>query len=80
MYVHPVVGEDQFFIRVLEGKLVSLTQRVLTLRIEHIPATMQELVVGIPPVWICLMRRVVRAILVYIDDVEAIEAEEDEEA
>ena len=50
MYVRPVAGEDHGLIRVLEGKLARLTQRVTTLRIEHIPAAMQELVVGIPPV------------------------------
>ena len=51
-----------------------------TLLIEHIHATMQELVVGIPPIWIRLMRRVARAVLVYIDVVEAAAAEEAEEA
>ena len=35
MYVRPVVGEDHGLIRVLEGKLVRLTQRVPTLGIEH---------------------------------------------
>ena len=29
---------------------------------------------GIPPVWICLMRRVARAVLVYIEVVEAVAA------
>ena len=64
MYVRPVVGEDHGLIRVLEGKLARLTQRVPTLCIEKIPAVMQELVVGIPPIWIHLMRRVARAMLV----------------
>ena len=80
MYVRPVAGEDHSLIRVLEGKLARLTQRVPTLRIEHIPVAMQELVVGIPPVWICLMRRVARAVLVYIETIEAAAAEEFEEA
>ena len=80
MYVCPVVGEDQGLIRVLEGNLARITQRVPTLRIEHIPSVMQELVVGIPLVWICLMRRVARAILVYINIVEATAAKEAEEA
>ena len=80
MYVHPVLGENQGLIRVLEGKLARITQRVPTLRIEHIPAIMQEFVVGAPPVWIHLLRQVARAVLVYIDAVEATEAEEDEEA
>ena len=75
-----MVGEDQRLIRVLEGKLARLTQRVPTLCIEHILATMQELVVGIPPAWIQLMRQVARAVLVYIDVVEAAVAEEAEEA
>ena len=56
MYVHPVLGEDQGLIRVLEGKLTGITQRVPTLQIEHIPAIMQELVVGVPPIWIRLLR------------------------
>ena len=73
-------GEDQGLIRVLEGKLDRITQRVPTLHIEHIPAVMQKLVVGIPPTWICLMRRVARAVLVYIDFVEAATAEQDEES
>ena len=80
MYVHPVVGEDHGLIRVLEGNLDRLTQRVPTLCIEHIPTIMQELVVGIPLVWIRLMRRVARAVLVYIDAVEAAAAEEAEES
>ena len=80
MYVRPVAGEYQGLIRVLEGNLVKLTQRVPTLHIEHIPATMQELVVGIPPIWIHLMRQVVRAVLAYIDAVEAAAAEEAKEA
>ena len=76
----PVLGEDQGMIRVLEGKLARLTQRVPTLWIEHIPAVMQEFVVGVPPVWLHLLRRVARAILVYIDVVEAAKDEEAEEA
>ena len=77
MYVHPMVGVDHGLIRVLEGKLARLTQRVPTLRIEQIPTVIQELVVGIPPIWIRLMRRVDRAVLVYI---EPAAAEQDEEA
>ena len=80
MYVRPVAREDNGLIRFLEGKLARLTQRVPTLRIEQIPVVMQELVVGIPPVWIRLMRRVARAVLVYIDVAEAAAAEEAEEA
>ena len=41
---------------------------------------MQELVVGIPPTWIHLMRRVSRAVLIYMEAAEAIAAEEAEEA
>ena len=67
MYVRVVAGEDHSLIRVLEWKLAKLTQRVPTLRIEQIPVVMQELVVGIPPIWIRLMRRVAKAVLVYID-------------
>ena len=80
MFVRPVIGEDPGFIRVLEGKLAKLTQRVPTIRIEHIPIAMQEFVVGVPPIWLCLFRRAARAILVYRDAVEAAEAEEAEEA
>ena len=80
MYVRPVAREDHGIIKVLEGKLARLTQRVPTLCIEHIPAVMQELVVGIPPIWIRLMRQVARAVLVYIDFVEDVAAEEVEEA
>ena len=80
MFVHLVVGEYLGLIRVLEGKLARLTQRVPTLRIEHITVVMQEFVVGVPPVWLCLLRWVARAVLVYIDAVEATEAEEAEEA
>ena len=80
MFVRLVLGEDQGLIRVLEGKLARITQRVPTLRIEHIPTIMQEYVVRVPPVWIRLLRWVARAVLVYIDVVEAAEAEEAEEA
>ena len=37
MLVHPIVGKDLGLIRVLEGNLARLTQRVPTMRIEHIP-------------------------------------------
>ena len=80
MFVHPVIGEDPRLIRVLEGKLARLNQRVPTLRIEHISTAMQEFVVGVPLVWLRLFRRVARAVLVYIDTVEAAEAEEAEES
>ena len=80
MFVHPVIGEDSGLIRVLEGKLAKLTQRVPTLRIEHILTTMQEFIVGVPPFWLHLFRRVVRAVLVYIEAVEVVEVEEAKEA
>ena len=80
MYVCPILGEDQGLIRVLEGKMARLTQRVPTLYIEHIPAIMQEFVDGVPPVWILFLRWVAKAVLVYIGVVEAAEAKEVEEA
>ena len=80
MFVHPVIGEDPGLIRVLEGKLARLTQRVPTLQIEHIPTAMQEFVVGVLSVWLRLFKRVVRAVFVYIEAVEAAEAEEAEES
>ena len=80
MYVRPMAGEDHGLIRVLEGKLARLTQRVPTLRIEQILVVIEELVVGIPPIWICLMRRVARAVLVYIEAAEDAAAENAEEA
>ena len=67
MYVWLVASEYQGLMRVLEGNLARLTQRVPTIQIEQIPAIMQEFVVGIPPAWIHLMRRVVKSILVYIE-------------
>ena len=48
MFVRPIIGEDLGLIRVLEGKLARLTQRVPTLQIEHISTAMQEFVVGVP--------------------------------
>ena len=60
--------------------MARITQRLPTLRINHIPVVMQELVVGIQPVWIFLMRRVARALLVYIDAIQATDAKEAEEA
>ena len=76
MFVRPIIGEDSGLIRVLEGKLARITQRVPTLWIEHILAVMQEFVVGVPHVWICLLRRVARAVLVYIDAIDVVEAKE----
>ena len=61
-------------------KLTRLTERVPTIQIEHLPAAMQEFVVGVPPAWLHLFRRVARAVLVYREAVEATEAEEAEEA
>ena len=62
--------------RVLEGKLARLTHRVPTIHIKHIPAIMQELVVGIPPISIHLMRKVARDVLVYIEAAEVAAVEE----
>ena len=70
MFVRPVVGGDPGLVRVLEGKLARLIQWVPTIWIEHIPAAMQDFVVGVPPVWIHIFRRVARAVLVYRDAVE----------
>ena len=80
MFMRPVVGGDPGLVRVLEGKLARLTQGVPMIRIEHIPTAMQEFVVGVPPVWLRLFRRVARAVLVYRDAVDAAEAEEAEES
>ena len=41
---------------------------------------MQDFVVGVPPIWIHLLRQIARAVLVYMDVVEATEVEEAEEA
>ena len=41
---------------------------------------MQEFVVGIPPTWIHLMRRVDRSVLVYIETEEAAAGEEANDA
>ena len=79
MYVRLVVGEDHGLIRVLEGKLDRLTQILPTLCIEQIPAIMQELVVGIPHIYIHLMRRVAREVPVYIEAFEAVTAAEEAE-
>ena len=47
IFVHPTKGGDQSIIRVLDGKLVSLTQGVPTMRIEWIPIVMPDFVLGI---------------------------------
>ena len=75
-----MAGGDPGLIQVLEAKLTRLTERVPTIRIEHLPAAMQEFVVGVPPAWLRLFRRVARAVVVYRDAVEEAAAEEDEEA
>src|SRR5713226_9088781 len=79
-FVRPVAGGDPGSIRVLEAKLGRLTERVPTIRREHLPIAMQESVVGVPPAWLRLFRRVARAVCVYRDAVEAAAAEEAEEA
>ena len=53
-----------------------MIQRVPTILVELIPAIMQEFVVGIPPTWIRLMRRVAKVVLVYIEAEEVVAAEE----
>ena len=40
MYVRPMAGEYHSLIRVLEGKLARITQRVPNLHIEQIPVVM----------------------------------------
>ena len=79
-FVRPVAGGDPGLVTVLEAKLGRLTERVPTIRIEHLPVAMQESVVGVPPAWIRLFRWVARAVCVYRDAVEAAEAEEAEKA
>ena len=79
-FVRLVAGGDPGLIRVLEMKICRLTERVPTIRIEHLPVAMQESVVGVPPIWLRLFRRVARAVCVYRDAVEATEAKEAEEA
>ena len=79
-FIRPLAGGDPGLLRVLETKLTRLTERVPTIRIEHLPAAMQEFVVGVLPAWLRLFRRVARAIVVYRDVVEAAKAEEAEEA
>ena len=55
-YVQPIDGaEDEAMLRIVEGKLVRITHDVPTLRMERIPITMQEHVVGVPPSWLCLL-------------------------
>ena len=56
-----------------------MTKGVPTISIERIPIVMQEFVVGIPPNWIRLLRRVARVILHYREAEEAAAAEEAEE-
>ena len=80
MFLHPVVGKYPRLIRVLEGKLARLTQRVPTLRIENILAVMQEFLVGVPLVWLRLLRQVAKVVIVYIDGVEVVESEEAKKA
>ena len=65
MFVWPVPGGDQGILRFLEGKLARMTQGVPTIRIERVLVLMQELVVGIPPTWIRLLRKVTRVIIFY---------------
>ena len=79
-FVRPVAGGDPGLIRVLEMKLGRLIERVPMIWIEHLPVAMQEFVVGVPPAWLRLFRRVARAVLVYRDAMEAAEVEEAEEA
>ena len=79
-FVCPVAGGDPGLIRVLETNLGRMTKRVPTIQIEHLPVAMQESVVGVPPAWLRLFRRVARVVCVYRDAVEAAEAEEAEEA
>ena len=79
-FVRPVAQGDPGLVTVLEAKLTRLTEWVPTIRIENLPVAMQDSIVGVPPTWLCLFRRVARAVCVYRDAVEAAEAEEDEEA
>ena len=77
--MRPVPCGDQGILRVLEGNMVRLTHGVPTIQIERIPVVMQEFVVGILPTWIDLLRRVVRAVLFYMEDKEASAADDVED-
>ena len=58
-------GGGEAMLWVVEGKLARLTHDILTLRMERIPIDMQEHVVGFPPSWLCLLRKVSRTVLCY---------------
>ena len=59
--------------------MARMTQGVPTIQIEWIPIVMQEFVVGIPPTWIHLLRRVARAVLFYRETEEATAADDAED-
>ena len=68
---------DKAMLHIVEGKLASLTHDVLTLRMEWIPIVMPEHVMGVPPYWLLLLRKVSMDILCYR---EAMEIAADDEA
>ena len=52
-------------LRVVEGKLSYLTHDIPNLRMQRIPIDMQEHVVGVPPLWLHLLRKVSRTFVCY---------------
>lgn len=58
----------------IERKMSWLTHDIPTYRIERMPISMQEDVVGVPPAWIRLLRKVARLVICYREAVDADEA------
>jgi hypothetical protein len=57
----------------LERKMSRLTHEIPACRMDQIPVDMQEDVVGVPPAWLRLLRRVARLVICYrnaVDDEE----------
>ena len=79
-FVRPMdIGGDEAMLHVVEGKLSRLTHDVPTLRMDRIPITMQQHVVGVPPSQLFLLRTITRVVLCYHEAVDAVATEEVEE-
>ena len=66
IYVKPFEGGGvDAMLRVMEGKLSHITHDIPTIRMERIHIDTKEHVLGVPPSWLLLIRKVSRTILCY---------------
>ena len=63
-----IIGVDaERTLQNIHTNFIRLTHRVPMAQVEDFPEAMQRQVVGVPCAWVCLFRRLARAVVTYHD-------------